>query len=484
MEVKMFFPLLLLICSVSAAQPQTESDSQVVSRLRQTVSQGKEAGNAADHQQSCTPDIQSVMREMSALLAELKVEVKYLQRDNEVQGNTMTELEKRYQTQEAKMKELELQKTELKQHYQAQEAKMKELELQKTDLQQHYQAQEAKMKELELQKTELKQHYQAQDAKMKELELQKTELKQHYQAQEAKMKELELQNTELKQHYQAQEAKRKELELQKTELQQHYQAQDAKMKELELQKTELKQHYQAQEAKMKELELQKTELQQHYQAQDAKMKELELQKTELKQHYQALEAKVNKMELQQTELKHQNQAQAAKVKELEQQHRGELISIKARGNVTENQVEALKREGEVKRVAFSASLVESGVGEFGPFSVQTSLVFKHVVVNIGNAYNPNTGFFIAPVKGAYHFEFHIYGLGHASHPSGAVLIKNGEEVFIAFQHQPSHTAKASNSVTLLLEVGDVVFLRQWQNTMIYDNQHRHNTFSGHLLFTM
>ncbi|KAM9751688.1 uncharacterized protein ACNS7B_008447 isoform 1-T1 [Menidia menidia] len=279
--MKMFFPLLLLICSVSTAQVYEESDNEIISHLGKTTSEGGIPGSVADQQQSSAPDIQSVLREMTALLAELKVEVKYLQRDNE-----------------------------------------------------------------------------------------------------------------------------------------------------------------------------------------------------------ALEAKVNKMELQQTELKHQNQAQAAKVKELEQQHRGELISIKARGNVTENQVEALKREGEVKRVAFSASLVESGVGEFGPFSVQTPLVFKHVVVNIGNAYNPNTGFFIAPVKGAYHFEFHIYGLGHASHPSGAVLIKNGEEVFIAFQHQPSQGAKASNSVTLLLEVGDVVFLRQWQNTMIYDNQHRHNTFSGHLLFTM
>ncbi|KAM9751689.1 cerebellin-1-like isoform 2-T2 [Menidia menidia] len=258
--MKMFFPLLLLICSVSTAQVYEESDNEIISHLGKTTSEGGIPGSVADQQQSSAPDIQSVLREMTALLAELKVEVKYLQRDNE--------------------------------------------------------------------------------------------------------------------------------------------------------------------------------------------------------------------------------AQAAKVKELEQQHRGELISIKARGNVTENQVEALKREGEVKRVAFSASLVESGVGEFGPFSVQTPLVFKHVVVNIGNAYNPNTGFFIAPVKGAYHFEFHIYGLGHASHPSGAVLIKNGEEVFIAFQHQPSQGAKASNSVTLLLEVGDVVFLRQWQNTMIYDNQHRHNTFSGHLLFTM
>ncbi|XP_041654662.1 complement C1q-like protein 2 [Cheilinus undulatus] len=158
--------------------------------------------------------------------------------------------------------------------------------------------------------------------------------------------------------------------------------------------------------------------------------------------------------------------------------------MKARSNVTEIQVKALTRDGEVKQVAFSASLLASSSGYVGPFNTHTPLVFRHVVTNIGNAYNPNTGFFTAPVRGAYHFEFYICATGHSSHPTSAVLVKNGGHVFIAYEHQPSYHVSSANGATLLLEVGDVVFLRLWINSRIFDNENHHSTFSGHLLFTM
>uniref|UniRef100_A0A672YGY0 C1q domain-containing protein n=1 Tax=Sphaeramia orbicularis TaxID=375764 RepID=A0A672YGY0_9TELE len=135
-------------------------------------------------------------------------------------------------------------------------------------------------------------------------------------------------------------------------------------------------------------------------------------------------------------------------------------------------------------VAFSASLVATETRHFGPFSALYTLAFRHVITNIGNAYNPNTGVFTAPVKGAYHFEFYIYGHGHASHGSGAMLFKNGHHIVIAYEHQPSHTSSSSNGVTLILEVGDVVYVRQWPNTKLIDTGSHHTTFSGHLLFTM
>ncbi|KAI4798898.1 hypothetical protein KUCAC02_020416 [Chaenocephalus aceratus] len=280
MERTMCFPLLLLICSLSTAQLQ--SDIDIVPHPAE--SQGGEPTHVSEHQQTCPQDIHAVLREMSASLAEQRVETRHLQRENE--------------------------------------------------------AQTAK---LELQKTEL--------------EKQKTEL-----------------------------------ENQKTEL--------------EKQKTKG--------------ELQKTEL--------------EKQKTE--------------------------------------------------GEKQKTEGEKLKQQLQVKQVAFSASLLASGKGTIGPFNTQINLVFRYVFSNIGNAYNPITGFFIAPVRGAYHFEFYIGADGHPSHPSVAGLIKNVELVCMAWEHQPSGYGTSANGATLLLEVGDVVFLRLWGNTRIYDSGDHHSTFSGHLLFTM
>uniref|UniRef100_A0A8C6TSS0 C1q domain-containing protein n=1 Tax=Neogobius melanostomus TaxID=47308 RepID=A0A8C6TSS0_9GOBI len=76
------------------------------------------------------------------------------------------------------------------------------------------------------------------------------------------------------------------------------------------------------------------------------------------------------------------------------------------------------------QVAFSASLVTTGAVTMGSFNTHTPVIFRHVVTNIGNAYNPNTGFFIAPVRGAYRFEFYILGPMDGSHASWAFLVKN------------------------------------------------------------
>uniref|UniRef100_A0A8C9YV77 C1q domain-containing protein n=1 Tax=Sander lucioperca TaxID=283035 RepID=A0A8C9YV77_SANLU len=123
------------------------------------------------------------------------------------------------------------------------------------------------------------------------------------------------------------------------------------------------------------------------------------------------------------------------------------------------EVDKLKQQQLVQQVAFSASLVPKDQrATTGPFPSLTTLIYKHVVTNIGNAYNSNTGVFTAPVKGAYNFEWWVGAFGDNSHGSGAWLVKNSDLLFMNFEQQT--------------------------NTVVFDDGGHHTTFSGFLLFPM
>ncbi len=82
------------------------------------------------------------------------------------------------------------------------------------------------------------------------------------------------------------------------------------------------------------------------------------------------------------------------------------------------------------------------------------------------------------------FNFSVYGHGNRSTPSTVSIVKNGERVVVAHGHQAQHAVNSSKGVMLILEVGDVVYVRHWSGRWIYDNQYNHNTFSGYLLFPL
>ncbi|XP_067249202.1 uncharacterized protein [Chanodichthys erythropterus] len=152
-------------------------------------------------------------------------------------------------------------------------------------------------------------------------------------------------------------------------------------------------------------------------------------------------------------------------------------------NLTQSQVEELRKENRDREIAFSAALMQSGSGYVGPFTTDITLTYKNVFTNIGNAYNPVTGIFTAPLKGAYMFRISVYG--HGGTPATAAIFKNEEHMVLAHDSQAQGALAASNGFVLILEVGDVVYVRLWSGRRIFENsKENHNTFSGFLLFPL
>lgn len=184
-------------------------------------------------------------------------------------------------------------------------------------------------------------------------------------------------------------------------------------------------------------------------------------------------AKLGELQTKVEELQTLNQGQAAELRTLQ------TWKVEAG-----NHLDSLKRDRAVGRVAFSASLLASGKGYTGPFNTSSTLEYKYVILNYGNAYSPNTGKFTAPVRGVYHFSFHA-GTGGGSAGTHLSIIKNTGEVCNASE-KPSQDeyGTTGNEATVLLEVGDVVFMRLWSGYRVYDHTGHLSTFSGHLLFPL
>lgn len=147
-------------------------------------------------------------------------------------------------------------------------------------------------------------------------------------------------------------------------------------------------------------------------------------------------------------------------------------------------VDKLEKESEDRgkaQVAFSASLITSeNWTHHGPFDTDSTLLFKKVTTNIGNAYDPDTGIFTAPVKGLYYIRF--TGCVGNSGSLNAALLKNDVNMFAIYDTRGTH-GSGSNGMTLVLEEGDRLSITLWATQSIFD-QSRLSTFSGFLVFPM
>ncbi|XP_035864700.1 bromodomain-containing protein DDB_G0280777-like [Sander lucioperca] len=299
---------------------------------------------------------------------------------------------------------------------------------------------------------------------------QKTEVDNLKQQQLEQAAQLKTEVDKLKQQLQEQAAQQKtEVDKLKTEV-------DKQKTEVEKLKTELEKLNKQQ---LEQAAQQKTEV-------DKQKTEVDKQKTEVDKLKQQQLEQAAQQKTEVDKLKQQQIEQAAQLKtevdKLKQQQLEQAAQQKTEVDKLKTEVDKLKQQLQVRQVAFSASLVVAGISRIGPVPSETTLIYKYVPTNIGNAYNSNSGVFTAPVRGAYHFEWHFNG--DTSQGSAGWLVKKSEKVFAVFEQQGTGFMSASNGVTLLLEVGDVVFVRLTAGSVVFDNFNHHTTFSGHLLFTM
>ncbi|XP_072548682.1 complement C1q-like protein 2 [Salminus brasiliensis] len=156
----------------------------------------------------------------------------------------------------------------------------------------------------------------------------------------------------------------------------------------------------------------------------------------------------------------------------------ELNTLKVRLEAAEQQ---LKAQRDTPQVAFTVSLGSNGIVSTN--NTFKKLIYKDVLTNIGNAYDPETGVFKAPVRGVYYIRF------TATAPTdglmSAVLYKN-DAVQLTVHIPPAGPGSdtAANGAALLLEQGDKVYMQLLPNSHLWDNASHQSTFSGFLLYTM
>ncbi|XP_056262469.1 complement C1q-like protein 3 [Pseudoliparis swirei] len=135
------------------------------------------------------------------------------------------------------------------------------------------------------------------------------------------------------------------------------------------------------------------------------------------------------------------------------------------------------------QVAFSATLMESGSREVGPFTINTPLKYKKVFSNIGRSYNPSTGIFTALVGGTHFFRFSMFNNLSPTPNSVVSLMKNDERLVSVWDTSGTDSNDmGSNAVVVALQPGDNVYVDLQANRRVYDDGMNYNTFGGFLLF--
>ncbi|XP_049424548.1 collagen alpha-2(VIII) chain-like isoform X9 [Epinephelus fuscoguttatus] len=158
-----------------------------------------------------------------------------------------------------------------------------------------------------------------------------------------------------------------------------------------------------------------------------------------------------------------------------------LKNSESRLRNSENQLLELRNKERTK-VIFSAA-TGAGGKHIGPFNTNKTLIYRTVITNIGDAYSPHTGIFVAPVAGVYYFTIFFHAGGHER--AGLLLYKNNQLMIVTGDHRTeADTAdNGGNAAFLQLQPGDHVYVVLAANSHVWGTNH-HTTFSGFLVTQM
>ncbi|XP_033490154.1 uncharacterized protein LOC117261770 [Epinephelus lanceolatus] len=206
---------------------------------------------------------------------------------------------------------------------------------------------------------------------------------------------------------------------------------------------------------------------------------------ELKVELRNTEARVKDSESQVNDLKAELMVTKVHVELLQRENsdlQTRLSSSERELLLSKSRIDQLERENaERPKVAFYAALTDAG--HVGPYNTDITLKYSKVFTNIGNAYNPATGFFTAPVKGVYYLQFSV--CSNLTGKMGVQLYKNNQRIMYNDERKEEVGLEyLTKSVVLELMTGDEIHLVLPSDYSLYDDSNNHNTFSGSLLFTL
>nr|XP_022294166.1 complement C1q tumor necrosis factor-related protein 3-like [Crassostrea virginica] len=162
----------------------------------------------------------------------------------------------------------------------------------------------------------------------------------------------------------------------------------------------------------------------------------------------------------------------------------EVLHLKNDVSDLKSQLSVLKAKD--VSVAFYAYLANDLVN----LTARTSLTFSGIRTNVGNAYDPAHGVFVAPVSGTYNFAFTGSAQPQSQdHGVHIFLKKNGvNELYVFFDHNDKKWIQHGSSAILHLARGDRIWLETgdiWGSNILggsraSDNAY-HSHFSGFLI---